>query len=131
VILVDSSVWVDHFRGEKAPQVLTHIELLDSEAELAIGDLIRMEVLQGCRDDLHACKLERALSRLPCFVLGGTERSDRAAANYQSLRTAGITPRKSIDVLIATFSIEEDIVLLHDDREFDLMVEQLGLRVIR
>jgi predicted nucleic acid-binding protein len=130
VILVDSSVWIDHFRGEKTPQVLKLIELLGSDGELSIGDLVFLEVLQGCRDELHARKLEQALSRLPCFVLGGAERCRRAAAHYRTLRAVGTTPRKSIDVLIATFCIEENIVLLHDDRDFDPMEQHLGLRII-
>ena len=55
----------------------------------------------------------------------------RAARNYRLLRTQGITVRKTIDMIIGTFCVTGDHLLLHDDRDFDPMTEHLGLRVVR
>ena len=46
MILVDSSVWIDYFKGTITPQTETLDDLLGHEP-LAIGDLILTEVLQG------------------------------------------------------------------------------------
>jgi predicted nucleic acid-binding protein len=53
-----------------------------------------------------------------------------AARNYRLLREKGITIRKTIDLIIGTFCIDEGHCLLHGDRDFEPMREHLGLRVI-
>ena len=59
----------------------------------------------------------------------GKEIAIQATQNYRKLRKSGITVRKTIDVIIATFCIENRFELIHNDRDFDLMEEYLGLRV--
>jgi predicted nucleic acid-binding protein len=129
VILVDSSVWIDFFRGRSTAQTETLEGLLDSE-ELGIGDLILTEVLQGCKLDKEFNEVRRLLSRLEFVVLGGEDVAVEAARNYRKLRSLGVTVRGTVDVVLATRCITSDHQLLHSDRDFDLFEQHLGLRCV-
>ena len=132
MILVDSSVWIDLFRGISTSQTrYLQLALQDSYSELAIGDLIMLEVLQGFRSDDEARTAQSAFASLGCLDLGGIESVSAAAGNYRKLRQKGITIRSTIDCLIATFCIENTIALLHNDRDFDPFEQHLGLQVIK
>jgi predicted nucleic acid-binding protein len=129
LILVDSSVWIDYFKGAITPQTQKLDELLGYEP-LAIGDLILSEVLQGFtleRDFNHARKM---LTSLQVVELGGQEIAIQAARNFRALRVLGVTVRKTIDTVIATRCIECGYDLLHSDRDFDPFALHLGLRVV-
>lgn len=128
MILVDSSVWIDYFRGAATPQV----ELLDGlfgRRRLAVGDLIEVEVLQGVRDEREFNLVRRTLDAFTKIDLVGHEVAIKAARNFRTLRGMGITVRKTIDTVIATRCIEDGLTLLHSDRDFDPFVMHLGLRV--
>lgn len=127
MILVDSSVWIDYFRGVASPQTDRLDRLLDEEL-IAIGDLILAEVLQGFDRDRDFNTAQKFLITLTIIELGGKEIAVRAAKNYRKLRALGVTPRKTIDAIIATRCIESDLPLLYGDRNFDPFVERLGLR---
>jgi predicted nucleic acid-binding protein len=129
VILVDSSVWISHLRGERTPQV-AKLESAVVREPLLVGDLILLEVLQGARDDDHAARIERGLRRYAIVPLLGAEIAPRVAKNYRKLREAGVTVRKTADLIIGTYCIEHGHSLLHDDRDFDPMEEYLGLKVV-
>ena len=129
-ILVDSSVWIDWFANRQNWATEELDRRLGREA-LAIADLILMELLQGVASQRELRLLEATLGRLPCPTLGGADHARSAAANYRLLRAAGITPRSPIDVLIATFCIEEDMALLANDRDFTLMARHLDLNLIQ
>lgn len=127
MILVDSSVWIDFFRGVATPQVETLDRLLGAEP-LAVGDLILAEVLQGFRGEKEFNQARKLLLTLEQVDVGGQEIAIQAARNFRTLRERGVTIRKTIDTLIATRCIESDITLLFSDRDFDPFVEYLGLR---
>lgn len=127
MIVVDSSVWVDFFRGLTTPQTERLDDLLGSEP-LAVGDLILAEVLQGFSLERDFNQARRLFSALDVITLGGEEIAVQAARNYRALRAQGVTIRKTIDSIIATRCIEDDLVLLYSDRDFDPFVEHLGLR---
>jgi len=129
VILVDSSVWIDYFRGTATPQTERLDSLLGSEP-LAIGDLILAEVLQGFSSDRDFNQAKRLLTSLVMIELGGQGIAIQAAKNYRKLRALGITTRKTIDTVIATRCIEGGYTLLHSDRDFDPFVTHLGLRSV-
>lgn len=129
MILVDSSVWIDFFRGVSTPQTDKLEELLDSE-ELGIGDLVLTEVLQGCKLDKEFNEVRRLLSRLEFVVLGGDDVAVEAARNYRKLRSLGVTVRGTVDVVLATRCIVSDHQLLHSDRDFDPFERHLGLRCV-
>ena len=129
MILVDSSVWIDYFRGAATPQTERLDSLLGSEP-LAIGDLILTEVLQGFSSDRDFNQAKKLLSSLDVIELGGQDIAIQAAKNYRKLRALGITARKTIDTIIATRCIAGGYILLHSDRDFDPFVTHLGLRSV-
>ncbi len=127
MILVDSSVWIDFFNGQRTRQA----DLLDGllgEEEVLTGDLIYLEVLQGFRREREFERAKHALDALPFAHMLGREVALASTINYRALRRRAITVRGTVDVIIATFCIQNGHVLLHRDRDFEPMREHLGLR---
>ncbi len=127
MILIDSSVWVDYFRDLDTPQTRQVDALLGREI-VAVGDVVLTEVLQGCTSDRAFNLALACLSELEVVDVGGFHVAVEAARNFRRLRAKGITIRKTIDTLIATRCIQNEIQLLYADRDFDPFVEHLGLR---
>jgi len=128
--IVDSTVWVDYLGGASTQQT----EWFDQARKvrrLGLTDLILCEVLQGVRGDALFKDVLREMSKFQIFSTGGTELAVTSARNYRILRARGVTVRKTIDCLIATFCIEGGHSLLHNDRDFDAFEEHLGLRVVK
>ena len=129
MILVDSSVWIDYFRGTITAQTEKLDSLLGREP-LAIGDLILTEVLRGLPDERDFNEARKLLTSLIVVELGGQEIAIQSAKNFRALRNLGLTVRKTIDTVIATRCIESGYDLLHNDRDFDPFARHLGLRVV-
>ncbi len=127
MILVDSSVWIDYFRGTTTPQAEKLDSLLGTEP-IATGDLILTEVLQGFVSDRDFNQARKLMTSLVFVELGGKDLAIQAARNFRVLRSQGITVRKTIDTVIATRCIESGLPLLYSDRDFDPFVDHLGLR---
>ncbi len=127
MILVDSSVWIEFFNGVENAETNKLDETLGLE-EVAIGDLILTEVLQGFRNDRDYKVAKDMLTSLTIFDLLGTELAIKSANNFRKLRKKGITIRKTADVMIATYCIENKIPLLFTDKDFQPFVENLRLR---
>ena len=126
MILVDSSVWIDFFRGTVTPQVEVLDRLLGEEP-VAIGDLMMTEVLQGFANERDFNKARRMLGALDLVEIGGRDVMIEAARYFRDLRARGITIRKTIDTLIATRCIVSGYRLLYSDRDFEPFVTHLGL----
>ncbi len=129
MILVDSSVWIDHFRDAATEPVLRLRALIEREL-LLVGDLVLCEVLQGVRSDAEARLVEEALREFELVTLVDPELAIIAAANYRLLRGRGVTARTTVDLVIGTFCIERGHVLLHNDRDFEPMERFLGLQTV-
>ncbi|MDF1556076.1 MAG: PIN domain nuclease [Deferrisomatales bacterium] len=125
-VLVDTSVWIDLFRARVTPPVATLKGLLGRQ-ELVLGDLILAEILQGVRTAHEVERVERAFRAYPVHPLAGEAIARKSAEHYRTLRAQGITVRKTIDCLIATWCIENQTPLLHNDRDFHPFA-RLGLR---
>ena len=95
-----------------------------------MGDLILAEVLQGFRHDPDFEKVRRLLAKFTQANMVDTTLAIQSARNYRLLRQKGITVRKPIESLIATYCIENEHELLHNDNDFDGYEKHLGLRVI-
>ena len=106
MIVVDASVWIAHFRNEESEQV-RRLRGLKFPNDAMVGDLILLECLQGARDDFHAARIEATLRAFPIESMLGEEIALEAAKNYRRLRSRAITPRKTVDLVIATFCIAE------------------------
>lgn len=129
MILVDSSVWIDFFRGTATPQTECLDRVLGQEP-VAIGDLMMTEVLQGFSSNRDFNTALRSLSALDLVVIGGPDVMVEAARNFRTLRARGLTVRKTIDTLIATRCIVSDHRLLYSGRDFDPFVDYLGLQKV-
>lgn len=127
MVLVDSSVWVDYFNGQRTRETDVLDGLLGTEP-VAVGDLILVEVLQGFRVERDFRVAQEQLTGLPVFELLDRTRALRVAENYRALRKRGITVRKTTDAVIASFCIAENLPLLYSDRDFDPFVEHLALK---
>ncbi len=130
MIVVDTSVWIDHFNGEDTPQVSRLAALLGQQM-LAVGDLVLAELLQGFSTEADARAALAYLARFDLVAMAGPEIAIESAANFRRLRRRGVTIRKTMDMLIGTYCLVNNHELLHDDRDFDLLAEHLGLRALR
>ncbi|MBL8548373.1 MAG: PIN domain-containing protein [Hyphomonadaceae bacterium] len=124
--MVDTSVWVAHFRKEASPaaQLLWKTDVND----VVVGDIVLLECLKGARDEAHAGKLEAALRAYNIVAMLDEGAAVESARNYRRLRGLGHTPRKAADLIIATFCIRRGYLLLHQDKDFAPMEAHLGLR---
>ena len=130
MIVVDTSAWIDYFNGKKA----SHTDRLDKDLgieRVIIGDLIIAELLQGFKNDKDYEIAKKLLESLEYRDFVGKEIAIQAANNYRYLRKRGVTVRKTIDVIIATFCIENGYELIHNDKDFEPFEDYLGLKVRR
>ncbi len=128
MLLVDSSVWMDFFNGQPTRQTLYLRDEVDRQ-EILLGDLILCEVLPGFRLESDFMNARQLLLSFPGQNLTGQVLALKAAQNYHYLRANGVTVRKTIDLIIATFCIENQHELLHADRDFDVVEQHLSLPV--
>jgi predicted nucleic acid-binding protein len=129
MIVVDTTVWIDFFRAKDTDQTIKLRRLIGRELIL-IGDIVLVEILQGVRDDAQAARVEQALRAHRVEAMLSTALAPKVASNYRLLRAKGITVRKTIAMIIGTFCIEGGHMLLHADRDFDLMRDHLGLSIL-
>ena len=130
MILIDSSVWIDYFNGVDSNKTKLFDTVLESQSIL-LGDVILAEVLQGFDKDDDFDKVKEYLSWLECVSLVGREIAIRSSANYRFLRSNGVTIRKTVDMLIGTWCIENRISLLHNDKDFDRIAMYLPLETVK
>ena len=129
MLVVDTTVWVDYFNGQINPET-DYLDRALTEELILVGDLILAETLQGFRSDKDFMKAQAALSKFEQAEMVNGELALKSAQHYRALRKMGITVRKTIDCLIATYCIAENHSLLHRDVDFDAFEEHLGLQVI-
>ena len=126
MIVVDSGVWIDFLNGRNTRPVAA-LKIALGKDEILVGDLMLCEVLQGLENDRAAAQVEGLLRRFQIVPMVGEAIAVQAARNYRALRRQGVTVRKTIDLLIGTWCIENRRPLLHDDRDFRPMAQYLGL----
>jgi len=126
MIVVDSSVWIDYFSGINNKQTDKLDNILGLKP-VAIGDLILTEVLQGFRHDKDYKAARTLFKDVTIFEMLGTDMALKSADNFRALRKKGITVRKTADVTIASFCIEQKLPLLFTDKDFKPFVKHLGL----
>ena len=129
MVIVDTTVWIDYFRGSENPET-TWLDAHLSRQRMALIDLILCEVLQGIHDEEEFGRVKGDLLKFQVFHSGGSRIALAAAQNYRELRRRGYTVRKTIDCLIATLCLQTKQELLHRDHDFDCFERVLGLRVV-
>ena len=132
MLVVDSSVWIDFFGPNERPTSDLLGELLEQgEVRLVVPDLVLFEVLRGFRHERELRQAKLIMESLSVETVGGHALALAAMQHYRALRAQGITVRSAVDVLVATFCIECDYELLHQDRDFDAFETLRGLRTWR
>ncbi len=126
MIVVDSSVWIDFLGGRDLAHV-RRLRAIFGVEEIVVGDLMLCEVLQGVSDERRAREVESVLRRFAIVTMAGDAIAVTAARNFRHLRRVGITVRKTIDLLIGAWCIENRMPLLHNDTDFRPMARHLGL----
>ena len=127
MIVIDTSAWIEYF-NDTGHEVIRDIECaLDNEL-VCQGDLIYCEVLQGIKHKKDLNKVKNVFNTLHKDIVGDFEICEKASENYKYLRSSGVTVRKTIDVIIGTFCIENGYEIIHNDSDFKPMEEHLGLK---
>lgn len=128
MIVVDSSVWINFLRAVESASVrVLRAAMTPEGGQVLVGDLVLLEVLQGARDDAHAARIERDLRSFPVVNMLDGPIAVLVARNFRQLRAIGVTLRRTTDLIIGSYCLHHGHALLHDDRDFDLMVRHLGL----
>jgi len=133
VILVDSSVWIDYFRGASnrpVEQLVAWLKGGDAPVDLGVADLVVFEVMRGFASPIAQRRARDLLLGLDVVEIGGLDNALRAAEHYSALRAQGYTVRSPIDVLLASYCIAQGHMLLHRDADFDVMAALRGLQVV-
>ncbi|OGJ87355.1 MAG: hypothetical protein A2268_14470 [Candidatus Raymondbacteria bacterium RifOxyA12_full_50_37] len=129
MIIIDTSAWIEYFNNG-IPRVVQKVdEALEGEI-VGIGDLVYCEVLQGIRYRHEWDQISTLFNSLTRCPMVGFPIAEKASRNYTILRSKGITIRKTIDVIIGTYCVENGLGLIHNDRDFDIMSPYLGLKII-
>jgi predicted nucleic acid-binding protein len=128
-VVVETSVWIDYFRGLRTPQTLWLLREIDRH-RLVTLDVILCEVLQGIRLDAEFERVRQYLIQFELHDAVGDIGATASARNYGTLRARGITVRKTMDCIIASCCIRNGFYLLHNDRDFQPFAQHLGLRVV-
>ncbi len=129
MIAVDTGVWIDYLHFEQTPQAKRLRAELGAGRNIAITDVVHMQLLQGVRDDRDAAALKLRLGQCTILGVAGLDDFDLAAQIYRRVRRSGHTVRSSTNCLIAAVCIRADMPLLHDDADFDRIADVSKLRV--
>ncbi len=122
-LLVDTSVWISFFNGINNKQVDLLTEYISNDYPIYINPTIVQEVLQGIRNDNQYKSIKKSLLAFNILNDDALEMAITSANLYRKLRKKGITIRKSNDCLIAQYSIKYNISILHQDRDFDMIMD--------
>jgi predicted nucleic acid-binding protein len=129
VILVDSSVWIDLFRDQANSQVLLLEKAIFKRSNICVCGIILMELLMGIRNPKEHQRVKNNFQSLN-FLDTSYETYLLASDLFRSLRQRGITIRKSVDCIIAAIAIENELLLLHNDKDFQPIEKYCGLNVL-
>ena len=128
VIMIDTTVWIDYFRGIRSPEHRALEHLIQEGRMICVTDIIQTEALQGIRSDEQYIKTRHFLQRLPCLTAKAPATFLHAAELYRLCRKRGGTIRSTVDCLIAAVCLEARTPLLHHDADFDQLAKHCGLR---
>jgi predicted nucleic acid-binding protein len=129
VILIDTSIWVAVFR-DRTGGVARRVGDFVANETVATAAVIQCEVLQGTLTEAESLSVSQALNLLEAIPLCDQTWVD-AARIYYELRRAGTTIRSTIDCCIAQIALENEALLLHNDRDFEAIATIRPLKHIR
>jgi predicted nucleic acid-binding protein len=129
-LVVDSSAWIEFFRATGST---SHLAVLDAirQREILVPDLVKLEVLRGFTDKKKYQLVNAQFSSFNVVEIGGSVAVSSAIKVNADLRKQGYTIRGTIDLLVGTWCLQNDVALLHCDRDFDAIEKCLGLKTWR
>lgn len=128
MILVDTSVLIDYLKGTENIKSLLFHQVLERHLPFGIANIIYLELLQGARSNNEFETLKEYLASLEFYDISGDKQSfENIARMNMQCRSSGITIRSTIDLIIAQIAIENDLMLLHNDKDFDRIASASGL----
>jgi predicted nucleic acid-binding protein len=128
-ILVDTSALVEYLRRQPSPIATRVRALAKLSDELAVTDVVAMEILAGARDDRHLAQLEEFLAGFGYLATHGPDDFEHAADLYRACRRRGATIRQLTDCVIAAIAIRNSVRVLHADTAFDALARYTPLQV--
>lgn len=129
MIVADTSAWIEFFRRTGSPVNLTLRRLLSERAEIAVTQVVVMEVLAGARSRSHLAELRDHMLLFPVLPLEGLSGYEAAAELFRICRAEGESVRNLTDCLVAVVTIEAGASLLHNDRDFETLARWSELRI--
>lgn len=118
--LIDTSIWVAYLRQEESVGVSYLKNILEKRRLFGISSSIYQEILQGASSAKDLLRLTEYFSTQHFYhPLDSIKSYEGAAQLYFACRKQGITIRSTIDCLIAQIAIEHDLLLLHNDKDFE------------
>ena len=130
MILVDTSVWIDFLNGIDSPQRHLLHQLIEKEEDISITGIILTEILQGIKDAKMFETTREYLQEFPSYEPGNEDTYVNAANIYRKCRNKGKTLRSTVDCIIAAIALENNLTVLHKDRDYDVIKECIGLKVL-
>ncbi|GAA3977961.1 type II toxin-antitoxin system VapC family toxin [Mucilaginibacter dorajii] len=129
IVLVDTSVWINFFKGIETESSKF---LKNNLANIVIATCptIVQKVLQGLTSDNSERIVKSHFDNLTKIYEDPYDVAVKAADLYRSLRKKGVTIRKPNDCLIAIYAINNKLVLLNDDRDFQFIAQHSSLKVM-
>jgi predicted nucleic acid-binding protein len=129
-IIVDTSVWIDSFKPKiKTPEKEIFVQLIQNDAPIYLCPMIYQEILQGIREDKTFGRVRYILRQYRMIDIDLMYVTNHSIDLYRHLRKKGITIRKSIDCLIASYAIIADMYLLHNDTDFTQIASESKLKI--
>lgn len=128
-LIFDTSVWVDFLRDKSTPSTDLLTGYIEQNDQVLLVPTVLQEVLQGIREDKQYNHIKDIFSYFTILQVSPAHAAIGAAELYRSLRKKGLTIRKSNDCLIAFYAIEFSTVLVHADKDFDIIAEHSKLKI--
>jgi predicted nucleic acid-binding protein len=131
MIVVDTSVWIDFFQGVDSPQRRMLHDLIENQEDLCLTGIIVTEILQGIRDERESAEVRQYLLDFPIFHPRDISTYVEAADIFKRCARKGRTVRKTVDCLIAAVAMENGLMVLHKDKDFDSIAACTDLRMVK
>jgi len=129
MFLIDTSVWISVFRN-RTGAVRQSLEAIINNESIFLSRFTQMELLQGCRDEREWTLLQTYLQDQD-YIAPTSDTWVAAARIYYDLQRQGLTVRSSIDCCIAELAIEHQLILIHNDRDFETIQRVRSLNCLR
>ncbi|MCL4537362.1 MAG: PIN domain nuclease [Nitrospirae bacterium] len=131
MVLIDTSAFIEFLNHTGSPFDREIERIIVNDEDVAIADIVLTEILQGIRDDKEYNAVKKSLLSFPIYSLKSHDSYIAAAELYRKCRKKGITLRSTVDLLIAQIAIENDLLLLHNDKDFDSITRISSLKVYK